>query len=168
MTDHWMFNTCNTMDATVWADTWYPSGAPEFTPDFSRFRIVSCVVFCGPFSFFLSCQCYDIRRLIPPLVCSNLLAFTKLLWVVFHVQRAWYSLNTRQQCTSRPHLSYTGSCTPSDFPIVVFVAINTMWFSRAHYTWPCYKLTKKGNVVGVIKSFLNIHIYQFSHPSFSD
>ena len=35
MTYHRIYNKNNTMGATCWAGTVYPSGTPEFTPDFS-------------------------------------------------------------------------------------------------------------------------------------
>ena len=45
------------MGAGICTGTAYPSGAPEFIPDFSGVRVaqslVFCVVFCRPMSFFV-------------------------------------------------------------------------------------------------------------------
>jgi hypothetical protein len=67
-------------DATSGTGTAYPSGAPEFTPVFSGFRVTRSLALCVCFvdrclSFFFWPLCclffFDLRILITPLVYSS-------------------------------------------------------------------------------------------------
>lgn len=152
MNYHWIFKMCNTTDATMRTGTWYPSGTPKFTSSlvFSRFHIVSCVVFCEPLSSFLSCQCYDLQRLTSPLVSSNF----------SYIYEATMSGPSKQSCTSRP---------PSPWLLGKMYTIRLPHWGYCGHQYhvvpsPTVHLTlvllnHEETVVGVMKSFLNIHIH---------
>lgn len=66
MTYHWNFNMYNMMGATSRAGIVYLSGAPDFTPIFSRFLLLNlsysvqcyvdhCLSFCSPFCHCIFC-----------------------------------------------------------------------------------------------------------------
>ena len=77
-----------TPDATCGAGTAYPSGARDFTPIFSVFRVVFCVVFRNWFFVYLSlfcwplhCLSFDLRLLISSLVSSKFSLWHEFIYI---------------------------------------------------------------------------------------
>ena len=85
MTYHWICNQINTTGATSGTGTAYPSGAPEFTPGFSRVRVTRSIVMCmfcrslfvllQFFFWSLFFLFFDIRILIPLCYLQTLLIY---------------------------------------------------------------------------------------------